>query len=31
MEQRPTFIALLVAAMSLLIVVTAGAQNELIQ
>jgi hypothetical protein len=29
MEQRPTFIALLVAAMSLLIVVTAGAQNEM--
>ena len=29
MEQRPTFIALLVAAMSLLIVVAAGAQNEM--
>jgi len=28
-EQRPTFIALLVAAMSLLIVVAAGAQNEM--
>ena len=29
MEQRPTFIALLVAAMSLLIVVAADAQNEM--
>jgi len=29
MEQRPTFIALLVAALSLLIVVAAGAQNEM--
>ena len=29
MELRPTFIALLVAAMSLLIVVAAGAQNEM--
>ena len=29
MEQRPTFIALLVAVMSLLIVVAAGAQNEM--
>ena len=29
MEQRPTFIALLVAAMSLLIVVAAGAQTEM--
>ena len=29
MEQRPTFIALLVAAMFLLIVVAAGAQNEM--
>ena len=29
MEQRPTFIALVVAAMSLLIVVAAGAQNEM--
>ncbi len=29
MEQRPTFIALLVAAMSLLIVVAASAQNEM--
>lgn len=29
MEQRPTFITLLVAAMSLLIVVAAGAQNEM--
>ena len=29
MEQRPTFIALLVAALSLLIVVTASAQNEM--
>ena len=29
MEQRPTSIALLVAAMSLLIVVTAGAQSEM--
>ncbi len=29
MEQRPAFIGLLVAAMSLLIVVAAGAQNEM--
>jgi len=29
MDLRPTFIALLVAAMSLLIVVAAGAQNEM--
>lgn len=29
MEQRPTFITLLVAAMSLLIVVAAGAQSEM--